>query len=447
MQPNTNQRKIYHFLLFYIIVLIGFQQFPVFRIGGSFKIYELLALILLLKYKNPPIKDFKQFLLLVLFVVSPVISFIHFVLCLDIPKTFYLHYPEVIGSFKFDSILFTVLQIIYMLFCYSALSKIYKDHWLYINFDKLRKTTVIIGTCIAIYSLFAIFIYDPIPYLPNFIQNKSIYIFRSGGLSQEPSIYIIYQTWIVLFNYYSKDLFKRKIWEIMLIINISSLILTFSTTLVALMLIILLSVFFGKSTKKQRFAILASISAFLLIGYIILINSEYYGLFETLFIHKIENFLEYSDHTLDSGSFRNYTNRIGWAIFNEHPLLGVGVGNSVFFMHLYEFKMGINTFGEMLHAGSLPQNLFAAVFAEQGIIGGCALLSFLFIMVRNFWENRNNHPYGKMFFIGGLFNISAMFTNANIYALFIWIFLIVALGYNKHYQQTKKRTHAINQES
>lgn len=445
MLSKTSQDRIYHFLLFYIIILIGFQQFPVIRIGGSLKIYELLALILLLKFKSPPVKDVTQACLWVLFILSPIVSFIHYILFLGVPKTFYLHYPATVGSFKFDSILFTILQIIYMLFCYSAISKIYKDNWLYYNFHKLRKTIVIVGTGIAIYSLFSLFIYDPILSLPSFIQNKGEFFFRSGGLSQEPSMYVIYQGWIVLFNYYSKDLFKRRLWKIMLIINISSLVLTFSSTLVALISIILLSTFIDKSTKKQRFIILISISFTLLAGYILLINSGYYDLFETIFIHKIENFLTPSDHTLDSGSFRNYSNRIGWAIFNDNPLFGVGVGNSVFFMHLYEFKMGIIHFGETLQAGVFPQNLFSAVFAEQGLLGGSALLYFIFLIIKSLWKNRNNHPYSKMFLIGGLFNIMTMFTNANIYALFIWVFLAIAIGYNRYYQQNKKNTHVINQ--
>ena len=444
MLSKISQDRIYHFLLFYIIILIGFQQFPVIRIGGSFKIYELLALILLLKFKSPAVKDLTQTCLWILFILSPIVSFIHYILFLGTPKTFYLHYPTAIGSFKFDSILFTILQIVYMLFCYSAISKIYKDKWLYHNFNKLRKTITIVGTSIAIYSLFALFVYDPVPHLPTFVQNKGIFFFRSGGLSQEPSMYVIYQTWIVLFNYYSKDLFRRKIWKIMLLINISSLILTFSTTLVVLLPIILLSTFFNKSSLKLRVIILFFIFVVLLIGYILLLNSGYYDLFETLFIHKLENFLTPSDHTLDSGSFRNYTNRIGWAIFNDHPLVGVGVGNSVFFMHLYEYKMGIVSFGEMLQAGSFPQNLFAAVFAEQGLLGGCTLLFFLFLIIKNIWKNRNSHPFGKMFLIGGLFNIMAMFTNANIYALFIWIFLAVAIGYNRYYQQNKQNTNVIN---
>ena len=82
-------------------------------------------------------------------------------------------------------------------------------------------------------------------------------------------------------------------------------------------------------------------------------------MFETLFLNKATNFFYAPDHTLDSGSFRSYTGRIGWEIFYNQPLLGVGVGNSVYYMHLYEFKMGIVNFGDTLSLGIFPQNLYA----------------------------------------------------------------------------------------
>jgi O-antigen ligase len=112
--------------------------------------------------------------------------------------------------------------------------------------------------------------------------------------------------------------------------------------------------------------------------------------------------------------------------------LGVGVGNSVYYMHLYEFKMGIVNFGDTLSLGIFPQNLYACVFAEQGLIGGCALLFFLLAVVKELWKYRNEKPYGRMFFVGGLFNVAVTLSNPLVYALFIWVFLVLALGYNKY---------------
>ena len=424
--------KKYYFLLFLIVLLIGFQQFPVLRIGGSFKIYELLSLILLLKFRNHGFWTSKLIALWVLFVLSPIVSFCYSWLFLDIPSDFYLRYPEATESFKFGNRIFSVLQIIYMLFCFSALSGIYRERRLYKYFDYLRRYIVIIGTCIAVYSLFALFVYDPIPYLPSFLQNKSVYDFRSSGLSQEPGNYVIYQVWVVLFTYYAKELFSIKVWLFMLTINVLSLFFTFSTSLIAFVVLIILSYFLCSTTKKQKISIVFISFIFFCVGYFVLLESGYYDLFETLFLNKATNFFYAPDHTLDSGSFRSYTGRIGWEIFYNQPLLGVGVGNSVYYMHLYEFKMGIVNFGDTLSLGIFPQNLYACVFAEQGLIGGCALLFFLLAVVKELWKYRNEKPYGRMFFVGGLFNVAVTLSNPLVYALFIWVFLVLALGYNKY---------------
>ena len=37
-----------------------------------------------------------------------------------------------------------------------------------------------------------------------------------------------------------------------------------------------------------------------------------------------------------------------------------------------------------------------------------------------------------MFFVGGLFNVAVTLSNPLVYALFIWVFLVLALGYNKY---------------
>ena len=153
-----------------------------------------------------------------------------------------------------------------------------------------------------------------------------------------------------------------------------------------------------------------------------------YDVFELLFITKLESFFSSPDNTLDSGSFRNYTSAIGLQMFRDHFITGVGVGNSVYYMYLYEFKMGIELFGETLHAGSFPQNVFSLVLSEQGIVGGICLFLLLFEILRNNWKYRNASNYNRMFFIGTIFNVITMFTIAPVYSLFLWVFL--ALGFN-----------------
>jgi O-antigen ligase len=418
-------------LTFFIIILIGFQQFPVLRIGGSLKVYEILAIILLLvnvsTYNQQMTIHKKVFFSWILFVISPIISLLVAYLTIRYPTDFFLAYPKTSDSFKFNYEVFPILQLLYMFFCFSVISTIYTNKLLYRNTDKVIKISVIIGTCIAIYSLIACFTTDIIIYLPEFIQHRTEYIFRSCGLSQEPSFYVLYQGWIVLFTYYSKKIFKKITWILLMTINIFSLLLTFSTSLIGFVIVLLASIFLFKNSKKIYFIFIC----FLCIsgGYLYITMSNNIEFVESIFINKAQNFFSSPNHTMDSGSFRSYTARIGLEMFKDYPITGVGVGNSVYYMHKYDSRMGIVEYGETLHAGIFPQNTFTCVLAEQGLIGGIGLFFLIAVIIRSSWKNRNKNTLCKVFFIGCLFNIIAMFAITPVYSLFIWVFMAFALGY------------------
>lgn len=419
-------------MLCLIIFLIGFQQFPVIRAGGSFKIYELLAIGMLFLSMFNKAKTNKyslvQLLALGLFVVSPLLSLIISYVVLDYPVGFFNTYSQT-DSFKFNYYVYPALQMIYMFFNYTVFSAFLNADSLYRIFDRILKFCIYIGTAIAIYSLFAMFIFDIVAKLPDFIQNKHEYGFRSTGLSQEPSFYMLYQAWIVLIVFSSKKIFKKPLWLTLLAINSFSLILTFSTTLLALILILFSSFFILKHPLKTKIWLGISTLIGILTIYFVLSNSSNWAYFESFFINKITNFFTAPDHTLDSGSFRSYTTRIGYAIFKDFPFSGVGVGNSIYYMYLYEGKMGILVFGETLFPGSFPQNSFSIVASEQGVFGICLLLFLLLKMLQIFWQFRNYNSYCRMFFIGYMFNITALMTIAPVYSLFLWLFPAFGIGY------------------
>ncbi|MDR2406842.1 MAG: O-antigen ligase family protein [Bacteroidales bacterium] len=438
-------------IIFLIIVLIGFQQFPVIRIGGSLKIYEILAILLLFiniltfqydkVHRNHRI-DRKLLFVWILFVLSPIISLLYNYCMLGYPKSFYIEYPNASNSFKFNYWVFPWLQLLYVAFNFATFSTIYNSTLIYerLNLKRVIMVFVIIGTIIALYSLIALMTYDVIQYLPSFIQNKTLYTTRSCGLSQEPSFYVLYQGWVVLFTYYSKRFFRKPIWLFMIILNSISLLLTLSTTLLALIIILFISIFVLKNKFKIRLLSVCVAFSIALCGYFYLLKNNLFSLFESYFVVKVSNFFSGDiTHTLDSGSFRNYTARIGLHMFYDYPITGVGVGNSIYYMHEYDAQMGVISYGERLHSGSFPQNLFTCVLSEQGLIGGISLIVILLILVRLVWKNRNRNTLCRIFFIGGLFNIAAMFSIAPIYSLFLWVFLSFILGYYKYIDKLKLR--------
>ncbi|MDB4926294.1 O-antigen ligase [Mucilaginibacter sp.] len=419
-----------------ILFFIGFQQFPIIRIGGSFKVYELLAIIILLtdiiSIKKLKFANSASIAAFLFFVVSPLISYLYSNIFLGYPNGFFLRYEDA-NSFKFNYYVFPLLQVIYMFFNFSTFNVIAISSFIYLRFNIILKTIVVVGTCIAIYSLMAMFTVDIIALLPQYIQYKQPYDFRSSGLSQEPSFYVLYQSWICLITWYSKKIFKKRYWYILLIINVASLLLTFSTTLVSFFLILILNLLIFKSSTKRKSIVLSLLLILVLFGYYIIDHFGLYPQFEYAFVSKLMNFFTAPEHTLDSGSFRSYTSGIGIRIFKDHWLTGVGVGNSMYYMYLYEFKMGIVEFGQPLTAGTFPQNLFSIVLSEQGIIGGLSLLYFLFCSFKIIWINRNKSQYNKMFMSGILFNIAVMFSIAPAYSLFLWVFIALGLNYTKYF--------------
>lgn len=426
-------------LLYLIIILLGFQQFPVVRVGGSFKVYELIAVILLL------ISTFKlsdtgkipkiTFIALLFFIVSPVISFIYSNFFLPYPSGFFSHYADTSTSFKYNYYIFPVLQLFLMCLCVFIFSNIIAAESLYFNFDKLLKSCIFFGTIICFYSFIALNGFDFVASLPNFIQNKFPQV-RATGLSQEPGTYVLYQTWITLFVIYSKHLYSKKKWLFLLIINGGALLLTTSTTLVILLFMFIFTPLY---IKKMKFSLKRFFLALFAIG-IAFLYVVYSDLLETLqytFFVKINTFVIATNNTNDSGGMRHYTSSIGYDIFLHNLIFGVGVGRSQYYMYQYEFKEGITYFYERLWAGSSPQNLYATVLSEQGVIGAIFFILLIIKIFSVFWANRNKSKYHKMFLIGSTFNIFAMLAIYPAYHLFLWMYMALGLGYVRYFNKYK----------
>lgn len=428
-------------LLILILVLIGCQQFPVINVGGSLKIYEILGLFMLLYYGINAKCDVISRLLLGLFVVSPILSLVSFYICDDV-SSFYHVYGETRDSFRFNIFIFPILQLLYMLMNYVVYYNLYYTKTLYYRFETIKKWIILGGTLIAVYSILSLFVGDIITLLPNFIQNKHVYgSFRASGFSQEPSSYVFYQGWIILMLYYSKHSFASIKWVALMVINVLALLLTFSSSIVAFIGVVFLMIMLFAEGKYRLLYLLLLIGV--LFGCYIFISR--YVDFEMLnyaFITKIEDFIFGKDDAGGSGGFRNYTASLGWILWRHNPFLGVGVGNSVYFMHEADKEIPIIPMGEQLHPGSFPQNAFACVFSEQGIIGGSILILLLAFIIRQVWKYREE-KYGKLFLAGTLFNICSFMVIAPIYSMFLWVYMFMALGYIRCYRNKEFKLRSI----
>lgn len=426
-------------LLFYIIILLGCQQFPVIRIGGSFKTYELLGIVLMIYsvlYINKTYTSRQNIYALLFFIVVPVISYVYSSAFYEYPYGFYARYPGSL-DFKTNYYLFPLLQLFLLAINFFVYSALINTQGIYIHFHRLIRASILIGTIIAAYSIMAMFFWDPISQLPSFIQFKRHYNeARSTGLSQEPGTYVLYQAWICLFVFYSKFLYSKTKWRFIMVINLLSLLFTFATGLLGLLLIVIFGFFTFKGSAVNKRKAFFGFSLFVFVIYVGVVYFNYAEAINNYFFKKIETFfLPHQHDTLNSGGMRNYTTSIGLRIFEDYPFLGVGDGRSIYYMYLYEYKMGIYKWGERMISTSTPQNMYAVILAEQGIVGFTILSVFYGSIIWKFWVNRNKSGYHKMFLMGGLFVFVVLFTLWTPYHMFIWSYLGLGIGYIKFFDK------------
>lgn len=433
--------KLINKIPFYIVLLIGLQQFPVFRLGGSFKVYELLAcvyaVIRLVSVRDLKLKNF-DFLVVVFFFISPTISALLSIFNFD--SSVFIKYasffPSAMQDFRYNPFVAIVVPVVYYFLCGIAFVVVSNSPYININYEKLIYRLVLLSTIIAIYALSTSILNGVfnmnsiIQVLPEYIQHVGAinYGFRASGLCQEPSFYVFYQAWIVLLAYFHRDIFKsNRIFIFVMCCNLAALVLTMSSSL--LLFVMSFSLFYFSHLKFGAKLIYATILITLaLFIYGLLSYFSLLDIFSYIFIDKISNFISAPDHTLDSGAYRAYTNTLGYFIFKEHPFFGVGPGASIFYMPFYDHFAGISVYGEELNPGSFPQSTYSSVIAELGLFGFLPMLYIMLLSFKKFWSSAQINYRMNTYVIGSIFTCGCLLSIAPAYSMFIWIF--IALGIN-----------------
>ncbi|MEH0876406.1 O-antigen ligase family protein [Pectobacterium cacticida] len=418
------------FLCSLIILFIGFQQFPVIRVGGSFKVYELFAFFLFfLSLASGSIGKQKELFSLLFFVLSPLISLLFFyVAWSDDINGYYERFGNKY-EFRYNVYVATLVPCFYYFLCWIAFSEISKSDVLYSNRYSIIKKIILIGHFIGWYSLSTAFLNSVVglpslvQMLPEWLQNVGgeNYGFRAFGFSQEPSFYVLFQGWVFLLTYHYRHLWGKFLGGFFSAFSLMCLLMTFSSALAGFVAALFISSLFGTGFLKK----IKSISFIILFILTIYILADYLGFGDAVsyaFYRKLQDFFSMPETTIGSGQFRAYTAALGIEIFKDYPFIGVGPGASIFFMHAYEYKIPIRIFGETLNAGSFPQNSYISVLSDLGVIGFLSMLALLYYIYKVIAKARKINSEITPFYTGMLFTLFSLLSVAPAYSMFIWVF-------------------------
>jgi O-antigen ligase len=95
------------------------------------------------------------------------------------------------------------------------------------------------------------------------------------------------------------------------------------------------------------------------------------------YIADMENMSNPNDPTRDE---RVWSWSIGWVMFKENPILGVGAGNYPWTNHLYAEKSPMWTPKRKILGGREAHSLYFTLLPEFGVVGTSVFIAILFMM-------------------------------------------------------------------
>lgn len=426
-------------LIFLILCFIYMQQVAVINVGGSFKVYEFFATILLGLWILSPqkkIHGLNSLILFLFFIIIPIFSYTFFFFD-SLKDGYFLKYPDANGIIRYNPNIAPFIIYFYYLIVWVTINTFTGSQALFKHRDFFIKTFILTGTALAIYCWYGLFgvhllhLPDPIAILPDYRKYNPVDSIRFCGLSSEPSIYIQIECWVFLGVLFFKNLFKKSTWAFLIVLHLFTIIMTFSSALLAMLVSTLIYTLLVLPMRKkiQIVTIVASVFTvlILIVESIGLGDLAYYFL-----VQKISNFLIPSNHTLDSGAFRSFTARVGMEIFKDHPIIGVGPGMSVMFMYLYENSLGIVEWGQRLRHDSLVENCHSQILAETGILGYGLIMYFFSRFSWQCWKRRKDDPIFAFGLTGALMTLMMFASIHPIHSLFFWVPLALVMNTLHH---------------
>lgn len=419
------------FLMIFIVFLLPatslsryFSIHPIFFILLIIIIFEIVNIFLRGKILIPKADEF--YFLLLLFVLFFSLSLIF----APKPPYFSFFYPRdfsipAIQSARLFSFFSILKAICFLLVIFIVVSS--RDF-----FVKILKAHIITSVAVSLFGIINFLMKIFGFFYLKFTLMEGWIVPRLRSLSFEPQdfgSYLLTTIPLLLIGYFSKEkfLFKKRTIIFFIIINLTALILTFSTggyiTAILMMVVFFLfSPFFGINTliDRKRKYFLFSLGIFCVFIFSI-ISFRY-------LIPVFSKILKFSNSD-SSFSERLLYWSAALKMIKYYPLFGVGPGSFPYFYPNYGKQIPNKS---IIFNDILPQNLFLGMVAEIGIIGGGILLLiffYLFLKLLKIGKKRNNDYFTRissfsLFLV--LFNI--FLQNMAFwapYSFFLWFFIAI----------------------
>mgnify|MGYP002640910917 CR=1 FL=1 len=224
----------------------------------------------------------------------------------------------------------------------------------------------------------------------------------------------------------------------------AAVMLTYSRSGFVILVFVLGLMFLYRAPNFKNFLILLLISLVL----IQFVPTQYTDRLESL-----TSFLPGSNNNLrEDAAIRGRASEllVGWNMFLDHPILGVGYDNYPIYYQQYSRQVGLDPRAEERSA----HNLYIEILAETGIVGLIFFLAIIFITVRDiYWAVKKLHSQGLfdiadmsaamgISFVGYL--AASMFIH-DAYQRYFWLIVGIAMAVPKvaEYEIAKNKLNAL----
>lgn len=376
----TKIRLFDNIIIALFFFFLPFSYALTFNIGFPLKISEISLFVLLLlliakgRFSLNSIKYTSTSVLLVFFIFTFISMMVNLFYQYDYP----LHVYESRFGYKFDSILKYIYVFIAML-TYLIASQVFTDHKKkYAGYFFWGAT---LATVYLWYLFFSGLLKIPVLSLPGMDTSPQVigfsgFTFVRCGTFKEGNFMGFFLVVSGIISFYFKR-FKKGVFFF------ASVIPTFSSIAVVCALLFLFLFYFSKYFTKKNIKKLILFLILGMFGFFLLTQNKTFNLFVTSkFIgstEKISNNSEYSK------ADRLDLMKVALLIGANNPILGVGISNYALHYKQYgsdkRFKRDFKV---------IPNNVYAEIFSETGVIGLFLFLYFLFLLLQQASSDKTN---------------------------------------------------------